>query len=162
MRKPDFRRIRKALLLEGEPDFVPMFDGVDRDLKSAFLDKPVRDFKGDIDFAQEAGYDFVHIMVGLRTLLGWGGHYQKTKVSMTKPLFRSTKSHYSALDDQEGERNWAEEGTAQNAKPVRANIIIRLLLSNLHLREGMQMLYVWLQLSLRTTSRQSSGGSHKL
>jgi len=110
MRKPDFSRMRKVLLLEGEPDFVPMFDGVDKDLKSAFLDKPVTDMKGDIEFAIAAGYDFIHIMVGLRTLLGWGGHGQKTKVSIEKPLFRSTKAHYSVLSDVEDERNWAEEG----------------------------------------------------
>ncbi len=110
MREPDFFRMRKALLSEGEPDFVPLFDGVDRDIKSAFLGTAVTDLKGDIEFAVAAGYDFIHIMVGLRTLIGWGGRGQRTKISVEKPLFRSTRAHYSRLSDQEDERNWAEEG----------------------------------------------------
>ena len=28
MRKPDFARVRKALLLQGEPDYVPLFDSL--------------------------------------------------------------------------------------------------------------------------------------
>jgi len=107
VRKPDFSRMRKTLLLEGEPDFVPMFNGVDRELKSAFLGKPVTDLKGEVEFAVAAGYDFVHLWVGLPFLLGWGGRvFSHKTIELEKPLFETHRDRYSALSQSEGDRTW--------------------------------------------------------
>ncbi len=113
MRKPDFSRLRQALLLEGEPDYVPLFDGVDKEVKNAFLGKPVTDLKGEIEFAAAAGYDYVFIAVGFRYFLGLAPSLTKGKkitVSTPKPLTRAGTAKYSVFTDVESERPWAEEG----------------------------------------------------
>ena len=107
MRKPDFSRMRKTLLLEGEPDFVPMFNGVDRELKSAFLGKPVTDLKNEVEFAIAAGYDFVHLWVGLPFIMGWGGRvFSHKTIDMKKPIFETHRDKYSAIGENEGDRTW--------------------------------------------------------
>lgn len=51
MRNPDFSRFRRTLLLEGEPDYVPLFDVVHRDVKNAFMGKPVAELASEVEFA---------------------------------------------------------------------------------------------------------------
>src|SRR3972149_5964036 len=74
---PDFTRLRKAVLRQGEPDRVPLHDSVDVVLKRRFLELPdstelVRT-RGhmqsagrlpldlEVEFWYQAGYDFVPI-----------------------------------------------------------------------------------------------------
>lgn len=60
-RENDFRRIRAALARQ-EPDRVPAADvDICRQVKSAFLGRPVDDVASDVEFWVQAGYDFVAI-----------------------------------------------------------------------------------------------------
>lgn len=111
MREPDFSRIRRTLLLEGEPDFVPLFDSVHRDIKNAFLGKPATALKDEVDFSVAAGYDFVHLATGLRFF--WEDQAyrrRRSEVTTKKPVLKMQRSHYSALSGEEAERAWADEG----------------------------------------------------
>lgn len=113
MRKSDFSRVRRALRLQGEPDYVPLFDNVNGQVKKAFMGKPVTNFKEEVEFAVAAGYDFISLTIGLRSylrksaLIGEeGGHSSKTST-----VFRVQRSHYSVYTDEEGDRTWANEGS---------------------------------------------------
>lgn len=113
LREPDFSRFRRTLLLEGEPDFVPLFDSVHRDVKSAFLGKPLTDLKGEVEFAIAAGYDFVMAAVGLQRFFGLGKHSyygQEASFATKKPILQAKTAKYSVFTDAEEERAWAEEG----------------------------------------------------
>jgi uroporphyrinogen decarboxylase len=60
--EPDFKRLRKALLTEGEPDRVPLLELiVNQPVKEAFLGKPITGIKDDIEFWYRAGYDCVSL-----------------------------------------------------------------------------------------------------
>lgn len=63
MVKPDFSRMEKALLLEGEPDRMPFIEGwIDYRVASAYLGKPIRTYADWVEFWWKAGYDFIHIV----------------------------------------------------------------------------------------------------
>ena len=71
--RPDFERVRTALLCAGEPDRVPLAEaGVDRGIKEAVLGRPIRDLRDEVEFWRVAGYDFVPVNVGLRLMLNLG------------------------------------------------------------------------------------------
>jgi len=113
MRKPDFSRMRKALLLEGEPDCVPLYDIVAKEVKSAFLGKPVTDLKQEVEFVVAAGYDFVPLQIGFRYFLGITPALcagEQKAVSSKKPLLKASMARYSVFTDADTERDWAEEG----------------------------------------------------
>ena len=58
-REPDFSRVRKMLLLEGEPDAVPAVEIVVNDpIKEAFLCRKINGVQDDIQFWLKAGYDY--------------------------------------------------------------------------------------------------------
>jgi uroporphyrinogen decarboxylase len=62
---PDWQRLRRVLLLEGEPDRVPLVElGVDQPVKEAFLGRPIRTPADEIDFWYQAGYDYVSLCPG--------------------------------------------------------------------------------------------------
>jgi len=62
---PDFGRLRTTLLLEGEPDRVPAIELlVDREIKEAFLGRPIQSIADDVEFWYRAGYDYTHIRAG--------------------------------------------------------------------------------------------------
>lgn len=68
---PDFSRVRRALLLQGEPDRVPLADlHVDPQVKSVVLGRPVADLRDEVEFWVTAGYDYVPLPVGL---IDWFG-----------------------------------------------------------------------------------------
>ena len=108
MRKPDFARFLKALCLQGEPDYVPLFDDIDTQVKSAFLGRKVANIKDEVEFAEKAGYDYVLIEIGLRPM--W-----RSKViagqgtASAKPILQFEKAQYSAHTDEENARAWANE-----------------------------------------------------
>jgi hypothetical protein len=64
---PDFNNLRRALLCQGEPDRVPLFEGtVHEDIKSRFLGKDVGGLEAEVEFHMAAGYDYVPLTIGLR------------------------------------------------------------------------------------------------
>lgn len=94
--KPDFERVRTALMLEGEPDRVPLFElKIDRDVCEAFMGRPVRDVKSNVEFWLAAGYDFIRI----RPPYVFPGESQ--------PAF----GDYSAYQEGNRQINWVKEGT---------------------------------------------------
>ena len=52
MRRPDFTRFSKALCLQGEPDYVPLFDSIDVQVKSAFLGRKIIDINDEVGIEQ--------------------------------------------------------------------------------------------------------------
>lgn len=108
MRKPDFARVRKTLLLQGEPDYVPLFDSVDKQLKNAILGRNVATLKDEVDFAVTAGYDFVHFEIGLRPL--WRNRALAGKEGAANPVLKVERARYSVINDTDNERAWANEG----------------------------------------------------
>ena len=108
MRKPDFARVRRALLLQGAPDYVPLFDSLDKQVKNAFMGKPVVSLKDEVDFAVAAGYDFVHFEIGLRPL--WRSRVLASKEGVAaSPVLRVERAQYSVINDVVNERAWAVE-----------------------------------------------------
>lgn len=111
---PDFERVRKMLLLQGEPDRVPIMEQtVDRDVKKAFLGRPIRGLEDDVEFWISAGYDYVPLPCGIRTALLATNRDERSEIAgqdLSRSM-RSMKAKYSVIEDEERERSWAEEGT---------------------------------------------------
>lgn len=60
--EPDFERLRRTLMLEGEPDRVPNAElHVDWQIKQAFLGRPIETIQDDVDFWYRAGYDYIYL-----------------------------------------------------------------------------------------------------
>ena len=67
---PDFERVRTALLLQGEPDRVPLAEiGAHPAIKKAILGRSVKGPADDVEFWVKAGYDFVAWPVGMVSVL---------------------------------------------------------------------------------------------
>ncbi len=98
---PNFDRLRQALLLQGEPDRVPLAEVyIDTAVKSAFLGRAVDDLAAQVEFYATAGYDFVELRQGLGL-----------KMSEALPqAARVAVSNYSVFAEGAQERTWAEEG----------------------------------------------------
>ena len=93
---PNFERVRKVLLLQGEPDRVPLAElKVDRGVKDAFMGRPVDDLKTDVEFWEEAGYDFIRF---------------RPEYDFQYAGSISHKAGYSLYGNGMEERKWAEEG----------------------------------------------------
>jgi uroporphyrinogen decarboxylase len=89
-----FQRLEQALLVQGEPDRVPLIEvTVDQPIKEAFLGRPVRDIESEVAFWTHAGYDYVPVKVGLHTF--------------DDPR-RKRQSVFG--DDDYQEREWQEQG----------------------------------------------------
>ncbi len=59
---PDFERLRRVLMLEGEPDRVPNAElHVDWQIKQAFLGRPIETVADDVEFWYRAGYDYIYL-----------------------------------------------------------------------------------------------------
>ncbi|MBI2957294.1 MAG: nucleoside 2-deoxyribosyltransferase [Chloroflexi bacterium] len=87
--RPDFRRVRRALMLDGEPDRIALFDTVDRGIMSAWLGKPVSDLASIVEFRVKAGYDYVPLGVDLWSQL------KKAKGGKGAPAGQSKQGQYS-------------------------------------------------------------------
>jgi len=73
--EPDFNRLRRILLLEGEPDRVPNVElHVDWQIKQAFLGRPIRTVQDDVDFWYRAGYDYIHLRANYEYRMVGDGH----------------------------------------------------------------------------------------
>jgi uroporphyrinogen decarboxylase len=65
-----FERIRRAMLRQGEGDRVPLFEmSIHGDIKAAILGRPVTSLKDEVDFWKTAGYDFVSMRAGVRSIV---------------------------------------------------------------------------------------------
>lgn len=66
----DFGRVRRAMLRQGDRDRAPLFElSVHNTIKARFLGRPVRTWADEVEFWQAAGYDFVPVRAGVRSLV---------------------------------------------------------------------------------------------
>jgi len=92
--EPDFERLRKALLCQ-EPDRVPLAElKIDQKVKDAFMGKPVRDARTDVEFWAAAGYDFIRL---------------RAKYDFHQVAAKLTHGEYNVYGDTDEERRWAEQ-----------------------------------------------------
>jgi uroporphyrinogen decarboxylase len=97
----DFSRVRQSLLLQGQPDRVPLWElHVDYEVKQAFLGKPIGSEADEVQFWTEAGYDYVPVSAGM---LAVGG-------VLSGEATRVKAHRYSVYAEAEREIAWAAEG----------------------------------------------------
>ncbi len=111
---PNFERVRKALLLQGEPDRVPMLESsVDVGLKKGVLGRPVQGIADEVEFWMTAGYDHVPVGTGLRYAMSSSTWKPQPgiRIAGAEKVTRTTRAQYSLSDDELRERAWVEEGT---------------------------------------------------
>jgi uroporphyrinogen decarboxylase len=69
-RSPDFERVRRAMFRQGEGDRVPLFEiSVDKAIRAAILGRPIESVQDEVDFWRMAGYDFVSMRAGVRSVV---------------------------------------------------------------------------------------------
>lgn len=113
-RPPNFENLCRNLLRQGEPAYVPIVEfGVDYDVKCAFLGRPIQNLGDEVEFWYEAGYDYVPLQAGIRTLF-WPGYTASEKAGerglQTKAeLHQRTRTRYTVYRDEEREMDWAAE-----------------------------------------------------
>ncbi|MFQ5904351.1 MAG: uroporphyrinogen decarboxylase family protein, partial [Candidatus Binatia bacterium] len=88
-------------LFLAEPDRVPLAElAVHRDVKKAFMGKPVSDLKTEVEFCIAAGADFVPLLAGVFR-----------RGNIPRQSSRKTSFRYSLYQgDSATTRNWVEEG----------------------------------------------------
>jgi uroporphyrinogen decarboxylase len=95
-RTPDFSRLRKVLLCEGEPDIVPNIElGVHPVWKAKQLGRPCLTVADEVEFARQAGYDYVKLQPGID--MNPAG------------IFPTGGAKIVDLPSQAGQRRWADE-----------------------------------------------------
>lgn len=66
----DFERIRRAMWRQGEGDRVPLFEmSISPGIKAALLGRPIQGPAEEIAFWRRAGYDFVSMRAGVRSIV---------------------------------------------------------------------------------------------
>ena len=104
--RPNFDRFRQAVLLQGEPDHVPLAElHVDEPIKKAFLGKDVVDERTDVEFWVAAGYDYFPVPVGLRRLFD-----DETGHSIAGGIFhnaRQVREYEAPTSEETTTREWA-------------------------------------------------------
>ena len=109
---PNFSRVRTALLLQGEPDRVPLAEGgIDIEVKTAFLGRPVAGLKDEVEFWVNAGYDFVPLPCGVRLMfsMGFSSDTKRQLGERVSSTVHFQRSRYGLYGDGMKERAWAEE-----------------------------------------------------
>ena len=67
---PSFERVRRTMYRRGEADRVPLFEmSVHSALKQAILGRPVQTLEDEVGFWMAAGYDFVSMRAGVRSVV---------------------------------------------------------------------------------------------
>ncbi len=108
-RKPNFENLRRTLLRQGLPDYVPLVEfSVDRDVKAAFLGRPVESLRDEVEFWVRAGYDFVPLQAGIRSLIRPG--LSAGARTAATPRQREGRAAYSVYSTEDRTITWAEEG----------------------------------------------------
>ena len=109
---PNFENLRRTLFRQGEPGYVPIVEfGIDRDVKNAFLGRPVQNLKDEVEFWVRAGYDFVPMQAGIRSVIR-PGHSAADKApaaDVQHLLLRKAQSAYSLYSEETQTMDWAEE-----------------------------------------------------
>jgi len=101
---PDFKRVRTALLLQGEPDRVPLVElEIHQQIKSAFLGYSLKGPVDEVEFWVRAGYDFIPWGVGMVNML-----FRESRKRGN--IFKAGKAQYSVLEQGENYKLWAQEG----------------------------------------------------
>lgn len=66
----NFERVRRTLLRQGQTDRVPLFElSIHNQIKAHILGAPVRSLQDEVTFWQVAGYDFVSVRAGVRSIV---------------------------------------------------------------------------------------------
>jgi uroporphyrinogen decarboxylase len=108
-REPDFERLRTALMLEGEPDCVPILEGtVEVEVMEAFLGHPIDNFYDEVEFWSKAGFDAMPMTMGFRQLMS-PGLLKTAGKNFLWEARKSISSDYSVYDDPSRKRAWAKE-----------------------------------------------------
>ncbi len=125
MLKPDFRnRLLKTILCEGEADRVPIMEaGIAQPIKERFLGRPILSIEDEIQFWASAGYDFIPLEAGLRTIIDSAIHHEETgrfeRKTTDAPIVAAAKqfavqklSGYglTTVNKDGSRRSWAPEG----------------------------------------------------
>ena len=98
----DFGRARRAMLRQGEGDRVPLFEiSIDKSIREAFLGRPIQQVQDDIEFWQAAGYDFIPMRSGVRSIVR-GYH----------PVVKEWLKERRGLDPDVDAGSWVIEGGA--------------------------------------------------
>ncbi len=111
-RKPDFENFRRTILRQGEPSHIPIVEfGVHQDVKAAFLGRPVRTLRDEVEFWVRAGYDFVPIHTGIRRFIWPGSSFQDERAPQAAEslLLRKRTAAYSVYSGEDRSLTWAEE-----------------------------------------------------
>lgn len=79
-RTPDFEnRLLKTLFCQGEPDAVPLMEaGIIQPYKERFLGYPIQSLEDEITFWATAGFDYIPLEAGLRTIIDAAIHHEGT------------------------------------------------------------------------------------
>ncbi len=109
-REPDFERLRTALMLEGEPDCVPILEGtVEIEVMEAFLGHPINNFGDEVEFWSKAGFDAMPMTMGFRQIMA-PSLKRTARKNFLWEARKSISGNYSVYDDQVRKRTWAKEG----------------------------------------------------
>jgi len=123
--RPSFEgRFLKAVYCQGEPDRVPLVEaGIDSQIKARFLGRPLKGLADEIAFWASAGYDFIPLESGLRTIIDAAIHHEKAgrfeNPELDPPVVaaakkfaidRLTPQHLTTVAEDGTRRTWAPEG----------------------------------------------------
>ena len=105
----DFQRVRRAMLLRGEGDRVPLFEiSIHDSLKAGILGRSVESPEDEVAFWRRAGYDFVSIRAGVRSVVR-GFHPMVREWGGTSPA-----------PDGSGKRGWVSPGLIHDRRDFEA------------------------------------------
>ncbi len=124
MPHPDFRhRLLPVLRCQDFPDRVPLMEaGIALPVKEQFLGKSLTTLEDEVEFWSQAGYDFLPLEAGLRTIIDAAIHHEGTGrfedpedaeiVRRAKQFGRDALSPQalSTASAEGGKRTWAPEG----------------------------------------------------
>jgi uroporphyrinogen decarboxylase len=102
--KPNFERFLSAVRCQGEPDHVPFVDVlIYQGHKARMIGRPVRTLSDEIEFAHQAGYDFVCLSQGLQMM-------PAVQDAMQGISYRVSQDDALSHPDETVERRWAATG----------------------------------------------------
>jgi uroporphyrinogen decarboxylase len=104
---PNYANLKKALLCQGEPDYVPALEyAVDAAIKKQFLGRAPASIDDEAEFALAAGYDAVPCLFGMKLTL-----YQRSDAARGDSAPMALADDFYAADGEKSQRAWAREQT---------------------------------------------------